>query len=198
MTQIVLASSSPYRKALLQRLGLAFETAAPALDESPQSQETPQHLVARLAEAKARALAGRFPAALIIGSDQVAVLAGDILGKPGNHAAAAEQLRRSSGQTVVFHTGLCLYDARRDQAQVAVVPYAVQFRSLSEEEIQAYLHRERPYDCAGSFKSEGLGIALFERLTGDDPNALIGLPLIALCRMLANCGVSTLTGAHGA
>lgn len=192
MTQLVLASTSPYRKALLQRLGLAFQTVAPNIDESIQDKESPQQLVARLAEAKARAVANEFPHALIIGSDQVAVLDGEILGKPGNHTSATKQLQNASGKLVVFYTGLCLYDNQNDKAQVAVVPYSVLFRSLSDMEIESYLQCEQPYDCAGSFKSEGLGISLFDRMEGEDPNALIGLPLIRLCSLLAEHGINVL------
>lgn len=193
MTQLVLASTSPYRKELLQRLGLAFQTIAPNVDESIQGKESPQQLVARLAEAKARAVSKEFPQALIIGSDQVAVLDGKILGKPGNHTAATKQLQDASGNQVVFYTGLCLYDNQNDKAQISVVPYSVVFRSLSDMEIESYLQREKPYDCAGSFKSEGLGISLFERMEGEDPNALVGLPLIRLCSMLAENGIYVLS-----
>jgi septum formation protein len=192
MQQLVLASTSPYRQSLLKRLGLPFVTASPAVDETPHPEETPEQLVQRLAEAKARAVAERFPEALVIGSDQVAVLEGRILGKPGNHTAALAQLRAASGKLVTFLTGLCLLNAIDGQAQVEAVPFTVQFRQLTESQLEAYLHRETPYDCAGSFKSEGLGIALFERLNGDDPNALIGLPLIRLIAMLGQEGVDVL------
>lgn len=192
MRPLVLASTSPYRKALLQRLGLPFETASPAADETPLPGETPDQLVRRLAEAKARAVAKQFPDALIIGSDQVAVLEGAILGKPGTHAAAMAQLRAASGKRVSFRTGLCLLNSGTGGAQVEVVSFDVCFRELTGEQIESYLRKEMPYDCAGSFKSEGLGIALFQRLEGDDPNALIGLPLIRLIAMLEAEGIDVL------
>lgn len=194
--QLVLASTSPFRQQLLEKLGLAFVTAAPKVDETPQAGESPEGLVARLAEAKARAVAGQFPDALIIGSDQVAVLNGQILGKPGGHDSAVRQLRQASGQRVQFLTGLCLVNARSGRSQVSVVPFSVLFRPLGEEQIQHYLRREQPYNCAGSFKSEGLGISLFQRLEGNDPNALIGLPLIELINMLANEGIDVLTASE--
>ncbi|MFA7094935.1 MAG: Maf family nucleotide pyrophosphatase [Gammaproteobacteria bacterium] len=182
--RLVLASTSPYRRELLGRLGLAFETAAPEVDESRIPEEFPEALVRRLAEAKARAVAARFPEALIIGSDQVAIVDGMILGKPGTHVAAAAQLHRLSGRRVTFLTGLCLLNANSGRVQLDVIPFHVIFRTLTEDMVENYLRREQPYDCAGSFKSEGLGIALFERLEGDDPTALVGLPLIRLSRML--------------
>ena len=187
---LVLASTSPFRRALLERLGLAFETVAPDTDETRLPGEPPEQLVRRLAEAKARAGAARFPDALIIGSDQVAVCGDEVLGKPGDHARAHTQLLRLSGHTVDFHTGLCLYDARSDRARVDMVPFAVRFRRLDAAQIERYLRREQPYNCAGSFKSEGLGISLFEALQGDDPNALIGLPLIRLVSWLNDAGVA--------
>ena len=187
---LVLASTSPYRKALLERLGLAFGTLSPAVDESPLAGETPEHLVRRLAEAKARAGAARFPDALIIGSDQVAVCGATVLGKPGDHASAVEQLASLSGRRGNFLTGLCLYDARSDRARVDMVSFEVVFRELAAGQIERYLRREQPYNCAGSFKSEGLGISLFEALHGDDPNALIGLPLIRLVSWLNDAGIA--------
>jgi MAF protein len=186
---LVLASTSPYRRALLERLGLAFESLAPQVDESRLDGEGPVELVQRLAEAKARAGAAHYPDALIIGSDQVAVCDQAILGKPGDHARAVEQLTRLSGRRVSFYTGLCLYDAGADRARVEMVPFDVVFRRLDAGRIERYLQRERPYNCAGSFKSEGLGISLFEALQGDDPNALIGLPLIRLVGWLNDAGV---------
>ncbi len=186
---LVLASTSPFRRELLGRLGHPFSTAAPATDESPLPGESAEALVVRLAEDKARAVACANPAALIIGSDQVAVIDGVVLGKPGDHARATAQLAAASGKTVVFHTGLCLLNSATGSVQVEHVPFRVQFRTLSAEQIEGYLRAEQPYNCAGSFKSEGLGIALFERLEGDDPNSLIGLPLIRLVRMLENEGV---------
>jgi septum formation protein len=193
MTTLVLASTSPYRKLLLERLGLPFETASPDVDETALTNETPEALVARLAEAKARAIASHYPNALIIGSDQVAVLDGAILGKPGDHATATQQLRNASGRQINFLTGLCLLNTDTQQAQVKVVPFSVTFRNLKESQIQHYLNVEKPYDCAGSFKSEGFGIGLFECLEGQDPNALIGLPLIELITMLLAEGVDVLS-----
>ncbi len=192
MTQLVLASTSPFRKAMLERLGLPFSTARPETDETRRPGESARALVARLAEDKARAVAGRFPEALIIGSDQVAVLGDDILGKPGTHEKARTQLGAASGQEVLFLTGLCLLNALSGRAQVEVVPFTVKFRALTSRQIDNYLRREQPYNCAGSFKSEGLGIALFEAMRGEDPNALIGLPLIHLVTMLNKEGVDVL------
>jgi septum formation protein len=189
MQQLVLGSTSPFRRQLLEKLGLPFDTAAPQTDENPLADETPKQLVARLAEAKARAVASQYPEALIIGSDQVAVNNGEILGKPHTHDRAMEQLRNASGKQVRFLTGLCLYNAATDHAQVEVVPFDVVFRTLTDEMIDNYLKAEQPYNCAGSFKSEAMGIALFEKLEGEDPNTLIGLPLIRLVRMLEKEGV---------
>ena len=193
MRRIVLASTSPFRKELLARLGLPFATASPHVDETRQPGEAPGDMVRRLAEAKARAVAARHPEALIIGSDQCAVRDHEVLGKPGNHERAVEQLAAASGKVVVFHTGLCLLDAASGREQTDDIRCAVHFRDLSRAEIEAYVEREQPYGCAGSFKSEGLGIALFERLEGDDPTALIGLPLIRLCAMLSAAGINILT-----
>jgi septum formation protein len=190
--QIVLASTSIYRRELLARLGLPFEVASPDVDEIPLPRETPQDTARRLAEAKARAVAARFPQAIVIGSDQVAVLEGTTLGKPGNHANAVRQLKAMRGKEVVFHTALCLCNAASGQAETRVVPYCVRFRDYSDAQIERYLQREQPYDCAGSARCEGLGIALIAEMRGDDPNALIGLPLIALTEMLAAQGVSVL------
>lgn len=189
---LVLGSTSPFRREILQKLGLPFETAAPDIDESAKENETPEQLVARLAEAKAREVAKAFPNALIIGSDQVAVNEGNILGKPHTHERAIEQLQNASGKTIRFLTGLCLYNSATDHIQCEVVPFDVVFRELTLEQIDSYLKREQPYQCAGSFKSEALGITLFERLDGDDPNTLIGLPLIRLVRMLENEGIQIL------
>ena len=185
---VVLASTSPFRKELLQRLGITFTTAAPDVDESPLAGETPDTLVRRLAEAKARAV-GQSCTGLIIGSDQVATTGSDILGKPGTHTRAAEQLRGLSGRLVTFHTGLCLLDSSSDTAQVDVIPFRVQFRQLGEGQIERYLQADQPYNCAGSFKSEGLGITLFEHMDGDDPTALIGLPLIRTAALLRRAGL---------
>jgi septum formation protein len=190
--KLVLASSSPYRKQLLQRLGQAFDTTAPDVDETALAGETPEQLVRRLAEAKAKAVAKEFPNALIIGSDQVAVLDGKILGKPGNHDNAVKQLQQASAKTVHFLTGLCLFNSKTGNIQLDVIPFKVVFRKLSNAQIENYLLTEQPYNCAGSFKSEGLGIALFEKLEGDDPNALIGLPLIKLIDMFSNEGINIL------
>lgn len=186
---LILASSSPFRRALLQRLGYPFEVIAPEVDETPRPHEPPETLVERLALAKARAVATRRPDALIIGSDQVAVYGGVITGKPGNHAEALRQLQAASGRKVVLYTGLVLLNATSGRVQSEVVPFGIQFRELTEEQIENYLRTEQPYNCAGSVKSEGLGIALLERFEGDDPNALIGLPLIRLVRMLEAEGV---------
>lgn len=190
MPQLVLASTSPYRRSLLERLDLPFQVAKPDTDETAKPGEAPAALARRLAEAKARAVAADFPQALIIGSDQVAELDGQPIGKPHTHAGAVAQLRRQSGRIVTFHTGLCLYNAATDHAQVQVVPYAVCFRPLDDAQIERYLLREQPYDCAGAAKAEGLGIALLAWQRGEDPNALIGLPLIALVNMLAQAGVA--------
>lgn len=189
---LVLASTSPFRRELLGRLGLAFDTVAPDTDETPWPGEQPQHLVTRLAEAKARAVVGRFPSSVIIGSDQVACIDGAVLGKPGTRDAAIAQLRRASGRAVEFFTGLCVLDAESGEVWTIVEPFRVHFRQLTDEQIAHYLEREAPFNCAGSFKSEGLGIALFRRLEGDDPNALVGLPLIRLTEMLYQAGVPVL------
>lgn len=189
---LILASSSPYRRTLLARLGLPFTVHAPDIDESALAEESAPLLVQRLAQAKARKVAETAPDALIIASDQVAVLDGEIIGKPGNHAHAVAQLQRAAGRTLIFYNGLCLLDSASGQCQLALEEFQVQFRTLSAAMIEAYLRREQPYHCAGSFKSEGLGIVLFERLCGDDPNSLIGLPLIRLTRMLEAAGVDIL------
>ena len=190
--QLVLASTSPFRRELLARLGLPFSVADPRTDESPLPQETPEEMSLRLAEAKARAVVPTFPDALIIGSDQVAVLDGKVYGKPGTHENATRQLLAMRSRTVNFFTGLCVLDARTGKARVCGVPTLVTFRDLGDAEIEAYLRREQPYQCAGSAKSEGLGIALIARMQGDDPNALIGLPLIALCGLLKDAGCPVL------
>ncbi len=190
--RLILASTSPFRRELLLRLGLPFSVQAPEVDETGLPGEEALSLVARLAEWKARAVAESQPGALIIGSDQVAVLDGDMIGKPGDHPRAVAQLQRASGRTVTFYTGLCLLDGVSGPGQVAVEEFRVVFRPLSAALIEAYLQREQPYQCAGSFKSEGLGIVLFERLEGDDPTSLIGLPLIRLTRMLEAVGVAVL------
>ncbi len=190
--QLVLASTSPYRRTLLERLGLPFETASPDINESPLEHETPTALVTRLSETKARAMTARFSDALIIGSDQVAVLNDQILGKPGNHEKAIQQLRAASGRRVNFLTGLCLLNGKTGNCHLAVVPFSVVFRSLSDTQIEQYVLRDKPYQCAGSFRSEGLGISLFEKMEGNDPSALIGLPLIELTTLLAKEGMDIL------
>jgi MAF protein len=190
--QLVLASSSRYRRALLEQLRLPFSCASPDIDETPLAGETVPTLVARLALAKARALAGKFPDALIIGSDQACALDGRILGKPGNADNARAQLRACSGKRVTFHTGLVLYDTRSGDFQHGVDTYTVHFRELADAEIAHYVELEQPFDCAGSFKVEGLGITLFSALEGKDFNSLIGLPLLSLCAMLRAAGLNPL------
>lgn len=192
MAELVLASSSPYRRELLSRLQLPFTVAVPAIDESPRPGEAPEQLVARLALEKARAVAQLHPDALIIGSDQSATLDEEILGKPHGYDAAFAQLRRTQGRELVFYTGLCLLHAASGRVQQRVVPFHVGYRALSDADIAAYLAKEQPYDCAGSAKAEGLGIALIAHMHGEDPNALIGLPLIALVDMLRAEGVKVL------
>jgi septum formation protein len=187
---LILASSSIYRQQLLQRLRLPFTAVSPDIDETPLSGESPPRTALRLAEQKARALSARFADALIIGSDQVAVLNGQAIGKPGNHPNAVKQLTAASGNTVFFHTALCLLDSGANEMQSNIVSIEVKFRVLSPAQIERYLLVETPYDCAGSAKSEGLGIALIEYIRGDDPNALVGLPLIELTTMLNVAGVS--------
>ncbi|MCK6407375.1 MAG: Maf family nucleotide pyrophosphatase [Rhodocyclaceae bacterium] len=189
---LILASTSPFRRELLARLQLPFEAVAPDTDESPLAGETPEDTALRLSEAKAKAVAAHHPGALIIGSDQVAVLDGKIYGKPGTHERAVEQLRTMQGRTVNFFTGLCLYNAASGIARVRGIPTLVTFRMLSDAEIESYLRREQPYNCAGSAKSEGLGIAVIAAMEGSDPNALVGLPLIALCDLLREEGVAIL------
>jgi MAF protein len=189
---LVLASSSSYRRQLLLRLLPSFQSRDPAIDESRGAGESPAALVQRLALNKALRLAPDFDDALIIGADQVACGENEFLGKPGNLSRAREQLRHCSGKTVTFYTGLCLLDTRTDDYDIACETYQVRFRTLSDAEIEAYLQVEQPFDCAGSFKSEGLGINLFEALQGKDPNTLIGLPLITLAGWLRRRGVNPL------
>lgn len=188
--KLILASTSPFRKQLLDKLELDYETASPEVDETPLAGETIEAMVVRLSEAKARAVADRYPDALIIGSDQSAVLNGQPLTKSGGFDKAFQQLKNASGQKIIFQTGLCLLNTSTGHMQSACIPYMVVFKILSDQQIKHYLEKEQPYNCAGSFKSEGLGIALFERFEGEDPNALIGLPLIKLIEMLANEGLS--------
>lgn len=184
---LILASSSPYRKQLLQRLGLQFVTLAPNLDESPLPGENPKNLTLRLAQAKAQAIASLHPKAWVIGSDQSADLNGHPIGKPGTRAAALAQLKQMQGQVVVFHTSICLMG--QGFCETTHVPTTVQFRNLPEQVLDQYLHLEQPYDCAGSAKSEGMGIILLEKIQSDDPTALIGLPLIALTSLFHQAGI---------
>ncbi len=181
---LILASSSPYRKELLQRLHLDFEVFSPDIDESQLADERPEQTALRLAQLKARKIAETHPEAIIIGCDQVATLDGIQLGKPGDHENAIKQLQMMRGKQVTFHSALCLYNAKTQHMQAEVVPYIVEFRNLSDKQIDNYLSIEKPYNCAGSAKSEGLGIALISAMHGEDPNALIGLPLIKLISML--------------
>ncbi len=189
---LVLASTSRYRRELLERLGLPFAAVAPQADETPLPGEIPAATALRLAEVKARSVAGAWPDALIIGSDQVADAGGSVVGKPGARAAAQRQLALLSGRSVVFHTGLALFDAASGTCQKALIDVRSRFRVLTATEIDAYLEREQPWDCAGSVRSEALGIALFESIESDDPTALIGLPLIRLTTMLRAAGVPVL------
>lgn len=194
---IVLGSSSPYRKTLLERLRLPFVTASPDIDEQPLRGETAESLVLRLAANKAQILARQFPKHLIIGSDQAASLAnGEILGKPGDHEQASKQLARCSGQSVCFYTGLTLLNSQTGQQDTLAETYTVHFRPLHSNDIEHYLRAEAPYDCAGSFRMEGLGITLFSRFEGRDPNSLIGLPLMALTDLLKKQGVDVLEMAY--
>ena len=186
----MLASTSPYRRALLERLRLPFEVQAPLVDEAPLAGEAARDIALRLAQLKARAVAPSFPKALVIGCDQVAVLDGECLGKPGSHANAVSQLKSMRGKSVLFHTALALLNTESAAMQAAEVPTAVHFRQYDDNEIERYLELERPYDCAGSAKIEGLGIVLVDRVNGDDPSALIGLPLMQLAAMLRREGVA--------
>lgn len=189
MLPLILASSSPYRRQLLQRLNLAFNHQSPAIDETPKPGESANELVLRLASEKTMAVAKTNPNALIIGSDQVAVLESEILTKPGTAEQALQQLSACSGRPVQFLTGLCLLNSQSGQQQQLVEPFTVHFRKLKPEQLERYIQIEQPLDCAGSFKMEGLGISLFERLEGDDPNSLIGLPLIQLVTLLNKEGI---------
>jgi septum formation protein len=184
---LVLASSSPYRRQLLERLGLPFTTIAPNLDESPLPGETPKNLTLRLAQAKAQTITALHPDAWVIGSDQSADLNGQVIGKPGTHSAALAQLKQMQGQVVVFHTALCLVGP--NFCETIHVPTTVQFRNLPEQLLDQYLRLEQPYDCAGSAKSEGMGIILLEKIESEDPTALIGLPLIALTSLLYQAAI---------
>jgi septum formation protein len=189
---IILASSSEFRRELLQKLEIPFRSISPRVDETPLDGEKPHETALRLAQVKARKIGDEYPHALVIGCDQVATLDGEQLGKPLNHINATKQLQRMRGREVTFHSALCLYNAATGNMQAEVVPYIVRFRQLSDEKIENYLIKEQPYQCAGSAKSEGLGIALIERMIGEDPNALIGLPLIKLINMLENENISVL------
>ena len=189
MNILVLASTSPFRQQILRKLNIDFIVDSPEVNEEALDNESPVELVKRLSKSKALAVANRHPQALIIGSDQVAVLDREILGKPHSHENAVKQLKAATGKRVKFLTGLCLYNSATQKTQVACVPFVVHFRQLNDEQIDRYLAHDQPYNCAGSFKSEGLGISLFEKMEGDDPNTLIGLPLIELIRMLHNEGI---------
>lgn len=185
---LILGSTSPFRREVLNKLRIPFDLAAPDIDETPLVNELPEAMIKRLSLQKAEAVAKEHPNALIISSDQCSVLDGRIIGKPHTYENAFKQLRNSSGRRVSFLTGLCLYDANTQAYQLDLVPFSVDFRELSDEEIDRYLRLDEPYNCAGSFKSEGLGITLFERMVGEDPNTLMGLPLIRLCEMLREYG----------
>jgi len=187
---LVLASSSAYRRELLSRLQLPFDVAVPDIDEAPLPGETPSATALRLAREKAAAVAAKLPGRIVIGSDQVATLDDEQIGKPGNHANALAQLQKMRGREVVFHTALCVWDGRDGTAQVEDIQTVVKFRDLPDAELDAYLRIEQPYDCAGSAKNEALGIAILERIDSSDPTALTGLPLIALTGMLRKIGVS--------
>jgi len=189
---LILASSSEFRRELLQKLQIPFNSISPRVDETPFENEKPHETALRLAQDKARKIGADYPHALVIGCDQVATLDGEQLGKPLNHVNATKQLKSMRGREVTFHSALCLYNAATGNMQAEVVPYIVRFRQLSDEQIENYLNKEQPYQCAGSAKSEGLGIALMERMIGEDPNALIGLPLIKLIDMLENENISVL------
>lgn len=191
-SKLILASSSIYRHELLTRLQLPFTCISPDVDESPLLNELPQETALRLAQVKAHKVGLTNPSALIIGCDQVATLDNIQLGKPLNHDNATKQLRLMRGREVIFHSALCLYNPATHNMQAEVIPYVVQFRDLSDAQIENYLIKEQPYHCAGSAKSEGLGIAIIEKMTGDDPNALIGLPLIKLVSMLQKEGVNVI------
>ncbi len=196
MMRILLASTSVYRQQLLARLGVAFDVVDPCVDETPLPGEAAEELVSRLAQAKARGGAKGAHDALVIGADQVAVLDDEILAKPGSAEANRRQLQRAAGRRVQFFTGLCLFATQSQRASVEVVPFAVQFRKLTHEQIAAYVEREQAFDCAGGFRCEGLGSALCEHMEGSDPTALIGLPLLRLTQMLASEGVDVLLQAR--
>jgi septum formation protein len=190
--KLVLGSTSPYRRQLLERLRVPFSVAAPDVDEAPLVSETPQAMACRLALAKAKVVAAQFPACIVIGSDQVADLHGEALGKPGDHVRAVAQLQKMRGQTVIFQTAVAVACLETGFLQMDLAQVKVKFRELSDPEIESYLRAETPYDCAGSAKSEGLGIALLESIDNDDPTALVGLPLIRTCKMLRAAGLKLL------
>ncbi len=192
MKTLILGSTSVFRQTILEKLNLPFQTAKPNIDETALANETPQALVERLAIEKAKAVAEKFSNALIIGSDQVAVCEGEILGKPHNFDNGVKQLSKFSNKSVTFYTGLCVFDSASDKVTSLVEPFIVHFNTLSQNEIESYLKAEQPYNCAGSFKSEALGICLFKKLEGDDPNTLIGLPLIKLVSLLKQHGLNVL------
>lgn len=194
--RLILASTSRYRRELLARLRCPFDVVAPEVDETPQAGEAPPALAVRLAWAKAETVARRHPEALVIGSDQVAELDGDAIGKPGTHERATEQLRRMSGRSVVFHTALCVMHHASGFAKAERVPVQVRFRALHDDEIERYLRLEQPYDCAGSAKCETLGIALLEAIDNNDPTALVGLPLIRTAALLREAGFDPLAHAR--
>ena len=190
--KLILGSTSPYRRELLERLRIPFDIAAPEVDETPLASETPKQQACRLAMAKARTVAAQFPAAVVIGSDQVADLDGVPLGKPGTHDRAVAQLQQMRGKTVIFQTAVAVVCFETGFAQMDLAQVKVKFRALSDLEIETYLRAETPYDCAGSAKSEGLGIALLEAIDNDDPTALVGLPLIRTCQMIQAAGIKLL------
>lgn len=187
--QIILASSSPYRRELMQRLGIEFICESPDIDESLTQDESPSSYVQRVSEMKARAIVRQHNNAIVIGSDQTMLCGKDIMGKPGDHEQAKSQLARMSGQKITFYTGLSVINSVKNTVQTDCIEFVVFFRELNEQEIEDYLNKEKPYDCAGSFKSESLGISLLSKMQGDDPTALIGLPLIRLCEMLRSEGI---------
>lgn len=193
---LILASSSRYRREVLEKLHLPFQCVSPEIDETPLADESPEQTSLRLAESKARKVAQAYPNALIIGCDQVATVDGLQIGKSGNHDNAVKQLAMLSGKEVIFHSAICLYDSINQHMQSTIAPYYVKFKSLSPRQIETYLRLEQPYDCAGSAKSEGMGIALLEYMRGDDPNALIGLPVIVLVDMLMQAGVDVLSASR--
>ena len=190
--KLILASSSPYRRQLLDRLRLEYECLSPGVDESLTDGESAVDYVRRLAEAKSAAVAQKYPQAVVIGSDQCALLDGKVLGKPGSHEKALQQLRQAQGKTVRFHTAVCVMRRADAFCQVEEVPFEVEFRRLGEQQLERYLQVEKPYDCAGSFKAEGYGVCLFSALRGEDPNALIGLPLLKLITMLEAAGIEVI------